>query len=198
MPRSVKQNEQMRAATRTAIMNSAMMLFAQNGYAHTTTRRIATEAEISTGLMYHYFSSKEELLRAVFDNSMAILGEAFATAYDGSEPRERLPNLLRTMFEMLAREEPFWSLFYMLRSQPAVMHVVGDAFRMWTRRLRELFEVELQGAGWPNPQMEALILYSLVEGTIQQYLMDPAAYPLERVAAHIVDEYNTQSKEQRR
>lgn len=186
MPRSIRQNEQMREATRTAVLHSAMLLFARNGYAHTTTRGIAQEAGISTGLMYHYFASKESLLRAVFEYCMGILGTTFAAAYDQSPPPGRLANLLRAMFDLLARDAAFWSLFYMLRSQPAIMRVLGDDFRLWTRRLRDLFEAELRQAGRADPEIDALLLYSLVEGTIQQYLLDPDAYPLDQVSDRII------------
>lgn len=195
MPRSVKQNEQMREATRTALLNSAMKLFAQNGYTNTTTRSIAKGAGISTGLMYHYFDSKESLLRAVFENCMEILSEGFAATYERSIAEERLANLLRTMFEMLAREASFWSLFYMLRSQPAIMRVLGDDFREWTERLRSLFEGELRQLGRANPEIESLMLYSLVEGTIQQYLLNPTTYPLERMVEQIIAQFNNQSHE---
>ena len=191
MPRSVKQNEQMRVATRTAVLNSAMRLFAQNGYAHTTTRSIANEAGISIGLMYHYFDSKERLLQAVFDNCMAILSQTFTTAYEKSAPQNRLANLLRAMFDILSGEEAFWSLFYMLRSQPSIMPVLGDDFRLWTKRLRDLLEEELQQAGRADPPMEALLLYSLIEGTIQQYLLDPDNYPLDQVATEIIVRFGT-------
>lgn len=191
MPRSIKQNEQMRAATRKAVVDSAMALFAQNGYAHTTTRRIAEAAGISTGLMYHYFDSKESLLRAVFEHAMAILSEAFTETYKQSAPQDRLTNLLRTIFDLLARDQPFWSLFYMLRTQPAIMRELGDDFRLWTARLRTQFEVELRQAGRADPTLDALILYSLIEGTIQQYLLDPDHYPLDRVVAQIIVQFGT-------
>ena len=192
MPRSAIQNEQMRAATRAAVLNSAMKLFAQNGYAHTTTRGIAREAGISTGLMYHYFEGKESLLRAVFDHCMAILSQAFTAAYEQSAPQDRLANLIHTMFELLVSDEAFWSLFYMLRTQPAIMRVLGDDFRTWTKRLRDMFEVEFRQAGRKDPVTDALLLYSLVEGTIQQYLLDPADYPLERVVAQIITLFGSQ------
>lgn len=190
MPRSKKQNEEMRAATRTAVLNSAMTLFAQNGYAHTTTRSIAKEAGISIGLMYHYFDSKESLLRAVFDHSMGILSETFAQSYSQSEPSERLASLLRSMLTLLKNDASFWSLFYMLRTQPAIQRELGDDFRMWTKRLRDLFEAELIQLGHQDAPIEAYMLYSLIEGTIQQYLLDPQTYPLEQVVEKIIARYS--------
>jgi AcrR family transcriptional regulator len=191
MPRSVKQNEAMRAVTRTAVLNSAMTLFAQNGYAHTSTRAIAKEANISAGLMYHYFDTKESLLRAVFDNCMNILNQEFTTAYEQSPAQDRLANLLNAMFDLLIRDREFWSLFYMLRSQPAIMRILGDDFRHWTQQLRSLFQTEMQQAQRETPEIDALLLYSLVEGTIQQYLLDPETYPLEQVVDQIILRFAT-------
>lgn len=189
MPRSRTQNEKMRAATQTAVLNSAMLLFAQNGYAHTTTRAIAEEAGISIGLMYHYYNSKEALLQAVFDHCITILSRAFTDSYVRSAPQQRLKSLLQTMFGMLAREENFWSLFYMLRTQPTIMRLLGDDFRLWTRRLRKLFAEELQLAGSPTPILESYLLYSLVEGTIQQFLLDPDSFPLAKIEAAIIEKF---------
>lgn len=193
MPRTEQQNQQLRAATQAAILDSAMRLFAENGYAHTTTRSIAKAAGISTGLMYHYFDSKESLLRAVFDNSMSILSARFATAYEQSPPDERLAGLLRAMFDLLADDPAFWSLFYMLRSQAAIDELLGDDFRLWTGRLRDLFTNELRAAGRSEPELNALLLYSLVEGTIQQYLLSPDTYPLDAVSGRIIDEYTARA-----
>ena len=88
MPRTEKQNEAIRAATRTHILNSAMQLFAEKGYAHTTTRNIAQAAGLSVGLMYHYFANKESLLHAVFDFVMARIDERITAVLETSPPGE--------------------------------------------------------------------------------------------------------------
>jgi AcrR family transcriptional regulator len=184
----------MRAATHEALISSAMMLFARQGYAHTSTRSIARDAGISTGLMYHYFDDKESLLRAVFEHCMATLSATFVDALEGGEPGARLDRLLRAIFDTLARDAAFWSLFYMLRTQPAIMSLLGDDFRLWTERLRNIFTAELQTRGRADPEMDALLLYALVEGTIQQYLLEPQGYPLDRVADRIIAQYGAYPK----
>ena len=189
MPRTAEQNEEIRQATRNAIVEAAMRCFAQRGYAQTTIRHIAAEAGISIGLMYHYFDSKEALLQAVFEKCMAVLSGVLVEAYRGSEPGRRIPNLLRAMFGMLEEDRAFWTLFQMLRGQPAIVAILGDAFRQWTRRLGQLFTAELRSAGRVEPELDALILYSLIEGTIQQYLLDPDEYPLAQVTERIVAQY---------
>jgi len=186
MPRSTKQNDAMRAQTRTAVLESALELFAQNGYAHTTTRQIAQKAGISTGLMYHYFAGKEALLKAVLDYCIETLNEGLLLVINRFPPGQILQPLLVKIFEILDEGQEFWALFYMLRTQPEIMRVSGDDFRMWTSDLRGLFVSELTLAGKENPELESHLLYSMIEGVIQQYLLDPEHFPLEQVAAEVV------------
>ncbi|MEM7333138.1 MAG: TetR/AcrR family transcriptional regulator [Chloroflexota bacterium] len=189
MPRSVKQNEEMRKATQTAVINSAMTLFARNGYAHTSTRAIAKEANISTGLMYHYFSGKEALLKAVFDNCMAVIDADLYGPCNETPQGRRIPDILHAIFDLLAEKAEFWSLFYMLRTQPSIMRVLGDDFRFRTAALRGCIEEELQYLNHSNPRIGAHLIYCFIEGTIQQYLLEPDNYPLEQVVGEIVGQY---------
>ncbi len=191
MARSAKQNEAMRAATKTAVLNSAITLFGQNGYAHTSTRSIASHADISVGLMYHYFDSKESLLRAVFDHCMLRLSSGDALAFMDAPAAQRMSTLLRSLLTILVEDREFWALFYMLRTQPTINQLLGDEFRTWTKALRDLFEEELRALSHTNPRLDAYMLYSLLEGTIQQYLLDPHTYPLDEVVDEIVRQYAT-------
>jgi AcrR family transcriptional regulator len=53
--------------TRTAIVEAAMQLFRRDGYDGTTMRAVASEAGVSVGNAYYYFSSKEHLVQAFYD-----------------------------------------------------------------------------------------------------------------------------------
>ena len=52
---------------REQIIDAAMHVFAQKGFARATNKDIAREAEITPGLIYHYFDSKEALLKAIIE-----------------------------------------------------------------------------------------------------------------------------------
>lgn len=49
------------------IINAAFKIFAKNGYAHASTDDIVREAEISKGLLFHYFTNKIGLYSFIFD-----------------------------------------------------------------------------------------------------------------------------------
>lgn len=45
----------------------------------------------------------------------------------------------------------------MLRSQPAIMQVLGDDFRKWAHELSLLLRSELQQLGRTDPELDTLI-----------------------------------------
>jgi len=55
----------------------AARLFNQNGYVETTLEDIAAAAKASKGAIYHYFSSKDELLFFILDNYLDVVLEDF-------------------------------------------------------------------------------------------------------------------------
>src|SRR4051794_30412341 len=52
--------------TRQRIVDAALELFREKGFAETTMREIAAHAGVATGLAYYYFKSKEELVMAFY------------------------------------------------------------------------------------------------------------------------------------
>jgi AcrR family transcriptional regulator len=55
------------AAARERLYTTALQLIAARGYAATTLRDIAKEAEVSVGLLYRYFPSKQAVVIALYD-----------------------------------------------------------------------------------------------------------------------------------
>ena len=49
------------------ILNAAMKEFAQNGFENASTNEIVKKAEISKGLLFHYFKSKKNLFLYLYD-----------------------------------------------------------------------------------------------------------------------------------
>ncbi|MDM8099984.1 MULTISPECIES: TetR/AcrR family transcriptional regulator [Oceanobacillus] len=61
-PLNENQLEQIRHERKEQIMSAALQVFADNGIKLTKISTIAKAAKVSHGLIYHYFSSKEEVL----------------------------------------------------------------------------------------------------------------------------------------
>ncbi|MQA63832.1 MAG: TetR family transcriptional regulator [Actinophytocola sp.] len=67
--------------TRLLIVETALRLFAENGYNRTTMRAIAQEAGVSVGNAYYYFASKEQLIQGFYDRIAELHGHACAEVF---------------------------------------------------------------------------------------------------------------------
>jgi AcrR family transcriptional regulator len=187
-PRTPEQNEQVKAATRKRILAAALSLFAEHGYEGTSVRMIADEAGIAIGLLYNYFDGKQALLQAIFEESMADVRESFARA-DALPPSERLEQLVRGSFEILRGNLTFWRLSYGVRMQPAVLAGLGRDLQQWTAAILRTLEGYLRDAGVAQPDVEAAVLFAVIDGVSQHYVLDPDRYPLEAVIELVVARY---------
>jgi len=68
--------------TRKKILASAELLFSQKGYDSTTMQDIMNESELSKGAIYHHFSSKEEILKAMISTAQTQINEYFLQIAD--------------------------------------------------------------------------------------------------------------------
>lgn len=71
--------------TRAALIRAARALFARRGYGGVGTEEIVRSARVTRGALYHHFSSKEELFRAVFEQVEAELTERIAAVAASAE-----------------------------------------------------------------------------------------------------------------
>lgn len=60
------------------MINAALKIFAKNGYKHASTDEIVKEAEISKGLLFHYFGSKMGLYSFLLDYSVKYMNFEFS------------------------------------------------------------------------------------------------------------------------
>src|SRR5687768_15145803 len=83
---------------RRLILDAAVRVFAAKGYHTCRVGDIAEEAGIAHGLLYHYFSSKEEVLQTVFRENWTELLEVFARIESSDEPpADQLAAIAKTL-----------------------------------------------------------------------------------------------------
>lgn len=186
MGRSATLNQQMRDWSRRRILEAALRHFSAHGYAGTSVRMIARSAGISVGLLYNYFPTKADLLGALFEASMRDVQASFARADDAATPAARIERLVRSAFEILDGNRDFWRLSYGLRLQPAVVKGLGKRLQGWTAMIQSTLARYLRDAGSPDPKLDAAVLFALIDGVSQHYVLDPKRYPLADVSDRIV------------
>ena len=78
---------------RQEISAKTIKLFIKKGYLKTTTREITKACSMSTGALYHYIGTKEDILSLLSDNAFSVLKEISKESFDKPEvmsPTEKL------------------------------------------------------------------------------------------------------------
>lgn len=119
-PRTKQQFDAMREEKRALIMEAALEHFAKEGYHQTTINHLAKHAGISKGLMYNYFSSKEELLVAILNKSMTEVSAYFDPDKDGILTADEFELFVRRYFAVIREKVVFWRLLFQIVLQKEV------------------------------------------------------------------------------
>jgi AcrR family transcriptional regulator len=122
----------MRTATRERLLDAAMEMFAQCGYAGTSVGAIETAAGLAprSGALYQYFSGKDELLAVAVERKLETLD-------DLGRALEMLPlGDLKSELRLLAR----WNLKSLQEREALTRFVLRDAQHLPARLRRRLYE----------------------------------------------------------
>jgi AcrR family transcriptional regulator len=152
------------------LVRQAAREFARRGYDQTTMQELAASMGLATGALYHYFASKEELLRAVCDQLMEpLLVAARELMQSSGDGEPRLRDLVRLWVRHVVEHRDHMLVFQQER------HVIesGERWRS-VRDARKAFERlvadTLTGAATRVGEPLALLaLLGMVNHTAQWY-----------------------------
>ncbi len=187
-PRTSEQNEKIRAESTEKILGAALKLIAKNGFETTSISQIAKEAGVSKGLMYNYFDSKEDLLKAIINNALEV-GEQLMTNQLSDDPSETLANVFRWFFQDLRSHGEEWKLLVEITFKVNKFDFVKELARNKLREYIELISSLLEQIGIANPHEEALIITALFDGIGIQYLASGQEYPLNQMEKYLLKKY---------
>lgn len=193
-PRTEKQYEAIREKKRGEILNAALELFGHEGYHNTTISKVAKEAGISKGLVYNYFSSKEELIRQIVDQGIEEMMEIVDPNKDGVLNQAEIQYFIEKMFEHLQNNTKFWKLYFSVLLQPAIYPLVKEKFDAIAQPVMTLAVNYFSSQGFDDPQMETFLFGALLDGIGFHFIMDPEHYPLEAIKDQLLERYANHSK----
>lgn len=91
---------------RREILRHSATLFAAKGYANASIADLAEANDMSRGLLYHYFASKEAILKEMLNEHLDVmLAETRSAAKTGATAAERFRNTVRSIVTTNARSK---------------------------------------------------------------------------------------------
>jgi AcrR family transcriptional regulator len=184
------------ADKRRVILDAAVRVFARQGFHTCRVADIADEAGVAYGLVYHYFSSKDEILDTLFLERWDLLLAAIAEA-DANQPspREKLhaiagfivdsyrydPDLMKVIIVEVTRAANTFGRTHLVKIREAYGQIAGIVDRA---QAEGSFRDEIE------PPFAALAFYGLIEQVLTGWIFDDQPVPereLEETKSLIVD-----------
>ncbi|AOR34248.1 TetR family transcriptional regulator [Streptomyces fodineus] len=129
---------QRRCNTRQHIQDTALELFAEQGYDKTSLREIAERLGVTKAALYYHFKTKEEIIVSVFRDLTQPIEDLIEWGRRQPDALEAKQEIVRRYSRALADTELLHR--FMQENQAAVRELrVGDIFKDQTRRLHEIF-----------------------------------------------------------
>lgn len=188
---------ELRADRRQRLLDTALELFAAQGYAATTINQICAAASVSPRYFYEHFESREQLLRAVYDHIVETGRSAVACAVAReSDPLKIAPAAIEAFVH--------YYLGDVRRAKVGNIEVVGVSPEVERRRrevVNEFAELilgiraHMVAAGVLQPgdfRSAAVGLVGATNEIIVDWISEPAGRSADQVADEIVRFYRTQ------
>jgi TetR/AcrR family transcriptional regulator, fatty acid metabolism regulator protein len=163
---------------RRVILDAAVRVFARQGFHTCRVADIADEAGVAYGLVYHYFSSKEEILDTLFLERWDIMLEAIAEADERQRsPREKLhaisgfiidsyrhdPELMKVIIVEVTRAANTFGRTHLAKIREAYAQIGAIVARA---QAGGEFRSEI------SPEFAALSFYGLIEQVLTQWIFE--------------------------
>lgn len=189
-PKAKEKFEEIRQRSKETIKQTAMELFAHQGYHSTSISKIAEEAGISKGLMYNYFEGKEALLREIIMEAINVgshLLEQCLTMSD--DPYEQLEILTNNSIQWVKSNKHYWKLLTSLAFQPDVQQTMLPIMREYEMGAIQKTLPLFEKLGVAEPLKELMLYSATMDGIMIQYLQIGEEYPLDDMKEMILNRY---------
>jgi len=168
--RSIAQEEKRRL-----ILDAAVRVFARKGYHTCRVGDIAEEAGVAHGLLYHYFTSKEEVLETIFRDTWTEVLDAF-TAVEASDepPREQLRHVAAILLRAWRRDPDLVRVLVReVARSPQVQSKVDELGQAFKAIERIVAHGQKEGAFRSDfdPQLLSWIFYGAIEEILTGWVL---------------------------
>jgi TetR/AcrR family transcriptional regulator, fatty acid metabolism regulator protein len=182
---------------RRQILDAAVRVFARSGFHTSRVGDIAEEAGVAHGLLYHYFSSKDEVLETIFREQWSVLVDRISAIEESGEPAidqlrhvaaivlrnwRHQPDVIRVLVREIARS-------------PEVQQRIGELVKpiAAVQRIIERGQASGELRADLHPQFAAVVFYGGIEELLSGWVLgqmpddDESVAAGERTVAQVLD-----------
>ena len=155
------------------ILKKSLEFFSSKGFKATSTRSIADAAEVSEGLIFKHFKSKDGLLSELLKIGASKSNPEIEKIKNSDDPKDMISSCIKLFLNIKKEDYPYWRLYYAsgfednaqtIGLEPILKKTVIDAFKK---------------LGFVKKELEAELLLNSLDGlmikmlTINNYNPEP-------------------------
>jgi AcrR family transcriptional regulator len=188
-PRTEQQFEVIRETRKREIMDTALELFAKDGFDKTSISKIAIKAGISKGLLYNYFSGKEDLIKTIIFNGLDSLTGYIDPNHDGVLTRDELQYFIEEFFNALEKNHNYWRLYFTLFFQQHVLQLVEKRLIVMIHTYMKMLIQYFKSRGSDDPETDAIMLGAMLDGIGFHFMANTTGLPVEKIKQKLIKMY---------
>jgi AcrR family transcriptional regulator len=180
-----------RAARRTELLNAAISVIAQDGFAEASLRKVAERAGCSTGAVTYYFANREEMMAAVIESQFDVF-DAMLRMSDSDGKIDVRGGLKRWLDSLSTNGGGDWVANFQLLSLARHEPALADVYQRRYARYRDVFAAMLakgQRQGSIRKDIPADLLADQIsamgDGWMMLFPIEPERFQPSRIKALI-------------
>jgi len=163
--------DQQARETRAKLIETALHLFADKGVDSTSIKDIAREAGVAQGLLYHYFSGKDDLLWRVLETHSFMPHLEQALSREGTRPAVDVLRSVALEFNafLQVRQTRMRLIMSELQTNARVRELWEESIRREISLLEDFLRARVS-AGELRPHTVEVMAYMLLHGVVTLHL----------------------------
>ncbi|HKJ78009.1 MAG TPA: TetR/AcrR family transcriptional regulator [Prolixibacteraceae bacterium] len=186
-PRSSKQFDDIRKQKKKLIMETALELFAEQGFHATSVSQIAQKAGISKGLTYNYFESKDDILHEIIEEGFKSIYSNFDINHDGVLTDDEYIYFIRQSFRIISENRNFWKLYFTIMIQHNVANLFEGEYIEKTQPILTTLLDFIKAKGSSDPEADILAIGSMLKGAYLMVVTSSDFFPADKLENAIID-----------
>lgn len=181
MPRDQEQYDEIRKQKKHLILDTALELFAENGFHATSMSQVAKKAGVSKGLAYNYFESKQDILDEIIKTGFDSIYSHFDLNHDGILTKEEFEYFIRKSFQVINENRKFWKLYSGIIMQSNLAETVMEKYGDRSQKIFQILNHFIATMGSKDPEGDLLVISSLVKGALLVVISAPDFFSVKQM-----------------
>jgi len=175
------------------LLEAAIKVFAQKGYADTTMDNIAKDAKVSKGMLYEYFSSKEDLLVEIFNYFQEVTSlKLIEKMSSAKNSMEQLKIFMEYSFDVYTEMSDLMNILFVFWAEGIIKKSenkldITDVYNKYRDFVAEMIDLGIDNGEFKKVDTYTFssIILGAMDGLCLQWVLDMENFPIKKASKEL-------------